>query len=81
VGETEYNGGGELVQSTLCVCMELSQRNPLKLSMYANLKIKQEQQNTNNEKPQHALNSRFCWTQLNSLMDLNSFCWLEIGWS
>jgi hypothetical protein len=31
---------GELVQSTLHTCMELSLRNPLILLVYANLKIK-----------------------------------------
>jgi hypothetical protein len=37
--EWEYNGGGELVQSTLFSCMELSQWNPLVLFMYTNTKI------------------------------------------
>jgi hypothetical protein len=35
----EYHGGGELVQSTLYACLELSQWN-LILLMYANSKIK-----------------------------------------
>jgi hypothetical protein len=34
------NGGSEHVQNTLYSCMELSQRNPLILLMYANSKIK-----------------------------------------
>lgn len=34
----EHNRGGKLVQSTLYTSMELSQWNPLILSMYANKK-------------------------------------------
>jgi hypothetical protein len=39
----KYNGGVELVQSTLNACIELSQSNFFILLMYANLKIKQKE--------------------------------------
>jgi hypothetical protein len=38
--EWAYNGGGELVQSTLYTCMEIAQLNPLILLMCANSKDK-----------------------------------------
>jgi hypothetical protein len=44
-GKWEYNKGGDLVQGTLYMCMELSQQNPL-IFMYANPKIKANFKNT-----------------------------------